>query len=45
MTLMKDVKAVDTTIYFIKINIGFTNIVENEGASTCDELFYFILII
>ena len=42
MTLMKDVKAVDTTIYFYKNKYWlFTNIVENEGASTWDELFLF----
>ena len=42
MTLMKDVKAVDTTIYFYKNKYWlFTNIIENEGASTWDELFLF----
>ena len=42
MTLMKNVKAVDTTIYFHKNKYWlFTNIAENKGASTWDELFLF----
>lgn len=40
--LMKDISAVDTTIIKFKGKYWmFTNIAENQGASSCDELFVF----
>ncbi|MBB3047815.1 hypothetical protein FHR99_002081 [Litorivivens lipolytica] len=42
MNLMEDVEAVDTTIYFQNNRFWmFTNLAENVGASTWDELFLF----
>ena len=42
MTLMENIYAVDSTIFHYKSKYWlFTNVVENEGASSCDELFLF----
>ena len=42
MTLMENIRAVDSTIFYYKNKYWlFTNIVENEGASSWDELFLF----
>ena len=42
MTLMENIRAVDSTIFHYKNKYWlFTNIVENEGASSWDELFLF----
>ncbi len=42
MNLMEDVEAVDTTLFHSGGTWWlFTNIVENKGASACDELFLF----
>ncbi len=42
MHLMEDIKAVDTTLFYHNNKWWmFTNIVENDGASTCDELFLY----
>tara|TARA_B100000287_G_scaffold117082_1_gene109015 strand:+ start:305 stop:1969 length:1665 start_codon:yes stop_codon:yes gene_type:complete len=42
MTLMENIHAVDSTIFHYKNKYWlFTNIVENEGASSWDELFLF----
>lgn len=42
MNLMEDVNAVDTTLYFHENKWWmFVNLIENEGASSLDELFIF----